>query len=44
MKMLVNFVLGSRKILNVLLRVRLRFSFSCGLVHNHFDQPQDPVR
>ena len=44
MKMPVHFVLGSRQILNVPLRVRLRFAVACGLIHNHFDQPQDRTR
>ena len=41
MKMPADFVLGSRQILNVPPRVRLRFAFTCGLVRRHFDRPQD---
>ncbi len=40
MKMPAHFVLGSRQVLDVPLRVRLRFAFACGLVHNPFDRPQ----
>jgi hypothetical protein len=37
-----NFVLDSQEILNVPLRVRLRFLLACGLVLGHFEQPFNP--
>ena len=41
--MFVHVVLGSLQIFNVPLRVRLRFAFTCGFVHNHFVQSQDLI-
>ena len=37
-----NFVLDSQEILDVPLRVCLRFLLACGLVRGHFEQPYNP--
>jgi hypothetical protein len=36
-----NFVLGSQTILNVPQKVRLRLLLACGLVRDHFEQPDN---